>query len=296
MKFGQLPTLQVVVRKGSFTEAAYEIGLTPSAVSQQMQQLEEYFGQPLFDRSARAARPTAFALEVLAAVDSALTAVQSLRDRRRPEVTGRLRVGVIGSVQLSHMAACLRHVRNRYPALDIVLVSENTSEGLLRALSASDIDAAVVAVPEGGVTRKIITDELASEPFAFISPRTPAGAGGMKLVVAELPWIRYNIKSSGGRMAAAFVRKQMPRAAARYDVLSRDVVLTMVSAGLGFSVIPKPRPSMLASNPVHLISLERKTRTRSIVLARRATDIDNRRIDALLSCLRDGFANPSPQA
>ncbi len=289
MKLGQLPTLQVVVRKGSFTEAAYEIGLTPSAVSQQMQQLEEYFGQPLFDRSARAARPTAFALEVLAAVDSALTAVQALRDRRRPDVTGRLRLGVINSVQLSHMAACLRNVLDRYPALEIVLVSENTSEGLLRALSASDIDAAVVAVPQTGVTRKIVTDQLASEPFAFVYPRTHRGAGGIKAVMSELPWLRYNIQSSGGRMAAAFVKKQVPGAIAKYDLLYRDVVVTMVSQGLGFSVVPQPRPSLLAANPVNLISLEKMTQMRSIVLARRATDIDNRRIDALLSCMRDGF-------
>ena len=45
----------------------------------------------------------------------------------------------------------------------------------------------------------------------------------------------------------------------------------------------------------NMISLEKKAPLRSIVLARRASDIDNRRIDALLSCLRDGFAKaPSP--
>lgn len=58
MKFEFLMTLNSVLRHGSFANAADDVGLTASAVSLQMKRLEEYLGQPLFDRSGRSVRPT----------------------------------------------------------------------------------------------------------------------------------------------------------------------------------------------------------------------------------------------
>lgn len=58
MKLQFLQTLTAVLRHGSFAAAAKDVNLRASAVSLQMLQLEDDFGQPLFDRSARQARPT----------------------------------------------------------------------------------------------------------------------------------------------------------------------------------------------------------------------------------------------
>ena len=52
MKIESFRTLNAVLRGGSFAAGAADMNLSPSAVSLQMKQMEAYFGQPLFDRSA----------------------------------------------------------------------------------------------------------------------------------------------------------------------------------------------------------------------------------------------------
>ncbi|MCV2403572.1 LysR substrate-binding domain-containing protein [Marinomonas sp. C2222] len=48
-----LQTFSVVASLGSFTSASKELNLSQSAVSRQIQQLEQYFGKPLFQRNSR---------------------------------------------------------------------------------------------------------------------------------------------------------------------------------------------------------------------------------------------------
>jgi LysR family glycine cleavage system transcriptional activator len=56
--FNVLQTLLVVSRCGSFTAAAQQLFMSQSAVSRHIQQIEEYFGCPLFVRHTRMVVPT----------------------------------------------------------------------------------------------------------------------------------------------------------------------------------------------------------------------------------------------
>ena len=107
MKIAFLGTLDAVLRRGSFAAAAHEVGLTPSAVSLQIKGLEEYFGQPLFDRSARTARPTPIARELSSNIQGLLAAIDALRDKRSPTVSGRIALGTIRSVQTTTLPAVM---------------------------------------------------------------------------------------------------------------------------------------------------------------------------------------------
>lgn len=290
MRFGALPTLQAVVRRGNFAAAAQELGLTPSAVSQQMRQLEDWFGQPLFDRSARSVKPTPFALDVVSRIEGALDGLQELRDRGRPDVGGRLRIGVINSVQLSTLPRILRAVARRFPTLQLTLEPANTSERLLESLKAGDIDAAIVVKPHAGISRKFVADEIAQEPFLLVSPPDFKGALTIQHAVQQLPWVRYNINLDGGRVASTFVRRVSPGLQPKYEMMTTDAVIGMVSEGLGFSVVPEPRPQIMTAFPVRSQVLDRQVPRRSIVLARRASDAESRRVDALLACIREVYA------
>jgi DNA-binding transcriptional LysR family regulator len=66
-----------------------------------------------------------------------------------------------------------------------------------------------------------------------------------------------NAKLQGGRMASAFVRRQVPGLVPRYEVLSTDAVVGMVSAGLGFSVAPKPRQPILDAYDLQVVLLDK---------------------------------------
>jgi DNA-binding transcriptional LysR family regulator len=55
MMMRELKTFLAVVRHGTFASAGAHIGLTQSAVSAQIQRLEDDLGFPLFDRTGRSA-------------------------------------------------------------------------------------------------------------------------------------------------------------------------------------------------------------------------------------------------
>ncbi|MEM9248692.1 MAG: LysR substrate-binding domain-containing protein [Pseudomonadota bacterium] len=58
LPFTSLRAFEAVARRGSFSEAASELSVSQSAVSQQVKSLEEWLGATLLVRSARGARPT----------------------------------------------------------------------------------------------------------------------------------------------------------------------------------------------------------------------------------------------
>jgi len=127
--------------------------------------------------------------------------------------------------------------------------------------------------------------------FRWPDPRNYAGPGNLKEIIVNLPWIRYNLKLSGGKTASKFVRELSPGLEPRFEMMSSFAVLSMVSEGLGFSVIPQPKEPLCSIYPVEIIRLDRQMRKRHIVVARRKTDIDNRRINALRDCLRDAYGS-----
>mgnify|MGYP000194455937 CR=1 FL=1 len=147
MKVECFQTLAAVLRCGSFAGAAAEMNLSPSAVSLQMKQLESYFGQPLFDRSALQVRPTPFALEVSATLDGAIHAMESLRRRSAPVVEGKVTLGIIEPMQVKLLPPFTTLVRERYPNLDVRL-ERGRSTALVEALRivAADKGASVAQI------------------------------------------------------------------------------------------------------------------------------------------------------
>src|SRR4051812_42125350 len=117
MKLQALSTLAAVVDLGSFAAAADEVSVTPSAVSQQMKQLEEYFQQPLFDRSGRHVRPTPFALELARTVKQAVSDIEAMRSARPGAPAGRVRLGVTESAQTTLFPMAFADLRQRAPQI-----------------------------------------------------------------------------------------------------------------------------------------------------------------------------------
>src|SRR5262245_46115209 len=115
MNVAMLKTLTAIVDRGSFAAAAQEVGCTPSAVSLQVKQLEVWFGQLLFDRSARTVTATPFALEAAAVAREVSARLEALRQRPATTVAGRVRLGAIATVQTGLLPAALRTVRDRHP-------------------------------------------------------------------------------------------------------------------------------------------------------------------------------------
>ncbi len=79
-----LQTLVHVADSSSFTEAARQLHLTQSAVSRQVQQLEEHYQVVLFDRTSRRVALTEQGREVYAVACELLKSLQALSERFAP--------------------------------------------------------------------------------------------------------------------------------------------------------------------------------------------------------------------
>lgn len=283
MKLEALNTLVAVLRHGSFAAASEFVHLTPSAVSVQIRQLEEYFGQPLFDRSARQVRPTAFAQQLGGTVRQALGEIENLRSLAHGTVSGRLRLGAIETVQMGYFPAAFAVLRASAPGLTLHFTRGSTVS-LLDALKAGRIDAAVVVRPLSGGSSRLHWTSLRREPFVLVVPHDARGTRAQELF-KTYDWIRLERALSAGRAAAQYVQRIAPEARRAIDMPSIEGIVAMVGAGLGVSVVPKLRSELLRAYRVRELPLPDARLTREIVLACRSADAEDRRQLAV----RDAF-------
>ncbi|MCD0503095.1 LysR family transcriptional regulator [Bordetella petrii] len=288
MKIESFHTLGAVLRGGSFAAAAADMNLSPSAVSLQMKQMEEYFGQPLFDRSALQARPNAFALEVDEVLREALAKLNDLRRRRSPSVAGVVRLGTIEPLQVTLLPPLLRWVREHHPQLDVRLLRGRATD-LREQLKAGEIDAAVIVQPESGGSRRLSWTPLFREPLVAIAPPR-SGEQTLAELLHQYEWIRFDKSTIGGRLAARYVARHAPHARCRVELQSLAALTAMVSEGLGVSVLPEPGQHLYAVHPVRVLALGRHGPARQISFACRLPDQDNRQVQALLAGARAAHA------
>lgn len=186
------------------------MGCTPSAVSLQVKQLEQYFGQPLFDRSTRVVRPTPFAVEVTSAASEFTDRLQALRSRPSLRIEGKFRLGVITSMQSDLLPDALRILRDRHNALEVRIPPLNDTDELLTELRAGRIDAALVVRPESGGSTRFVWHEVNRQPYVMLAPPDSAETDPRSLLKTR-DWIAYDTGLPGGRVAARHARLLLAR-------------------------------------------------------------------------------------
>ncbi|ABE43997.1 LysR family transcriptional regulator [Polaromonas sp. JS666] len=288
MNLAMFNTLRAIMEHGNFSAAADAVGCSPSAVSLQVKQMELFFGQPLFDRSTRIVVPTPLAKELGGAVGEFLGRIDALRARPTIAVAGKLRIGVITSMQSDVMPRALHRLRGLHPALEIRVAPLNDTDELLAELKAGRIDAALLVRPEAGGSSRLVWRDLHRQPFVLLAPRESAVATPRKLFEAH-EWIGYDLSLPAGRQAARFVRALAPEARCTTELRSMDAIVAMVSLGMGITVVPQPRRPLLAAYSVREVALGHKAPSRRIACVWRKTDDGSRNIIALAEAFTEAF-------
>ncbi len=292
MKLEFLHTLVAVIQGGSFAAAAARVHLTPSAVGLQVRQLENYFGQALFDRSARHVRATPFALEVAAAVEGTLRALEALRTRRNAPVQGNVRIGTVESTQISLLPVAWSQMRQHAPLMQVQFI-RGTSEFLLGEVKAGRMDAAVLVRPPSGGGRRLHWVGLMKEDFVMVAPPQASERSPVELLRRH-PWIRLDRSTTGGRIASRYVERLAPRVSSSIEIPGTEAIVALVAAGLGVSVIPKLRPALLESSGVREIGLGREAPTRQIAFVCRSSDAEAASTRVVLEAFHAAVAARKP--
>jgi DNA-binding transcriptional LysR family regulator len=161
----QLRYFCAVVRAGSLTRAAEQLGIAQPSLSQQIRALEKQIGTPLFERLGRSIRLTSYgetlsqrAINILQQVAEA----QSSLDELQGGVRGRLNVGVIPTILPYLIAPRIGEFLTRFPELELHL-TEDTTPRLIEQLQAGELDLAVSGLPVRNPD--VICSELAREPL-----------------------------------------------------------------------------------------------------------------------------------
>jgi DNA-binding transcriptional LysR family regulator len=285
MKLDAFLTLDAVLRGGTLAAAAAEMDLTPSAVSMKMKQLEVYMGQPLFDRSGAQVRPTRRAHDVATAMRDALQRIESLRKRPGVSIEGVVRLGMIESMQPVLMPGVLGLLRERYPALE-VRPTRGRSTGLVAAVKAGELDAALVAQPERGASSRLRWQSMLRRELVLIAP-PGVNESGIAALFRQHDWIRYDRDTVTGALAARYVATHFKDKRSKFEFDTVAAIVAMVSAGLGISLVQLADPRLCQIHPVRIIRLGRGAPVLQLSLVTRKADDDDR----ALGVLRDAMTS-----
>jgi DNA-binding transcriptional LysR family regulator len=270
----QMAYLVAVVEEPTWALAAERVGVSPSALSQGLAELEKRLGVPLFEADGRrrilrrSSGPVVdHARQVLALTRDLVDWSERLRGGRR----GRVRVGMIDVAAVVHFPGIVADFRSRHPEVDLTL-SVAPSGQLLSGLRDGELDLAVCVQPPAP-RDGIEFEELRRETLAVMAPLgttigAPASWG---------PWVTFPSSSHTRQLiVAALARLGAPTTIAA-ESHQPDVLVQMVRLGLGWTVLPLGVPSVTVGPEVV---------ERVLVLARRAQSITDPAADELAARLR----------
>jgi DNA-binding transcriptional LysR family regulator len=232
-----------VVRLRSFSRGAAANGVSQSAASQSIQQLESELGVPLLDRSRRPLEPTA---EGRAFFEACRTLIQGFEKAKGDlqaagrRVEGTVRVAAIYSVGLHDMSRHMQPFMSAHPHAKVLLECLHPHK-VVEAVLNDEADLGVLSYPTA--TRAIEILPLRSEPMALVAHPTHRLARRRSLTAAEL----------NGEKFVAFdhdlaIRKGIDRALKQHGikvdvVMEFDNVETIKQAigiNAGLSILPRP--------------------------------------------------------
>ena len=139
-----LKAFLAVAQTGNMSQAAVQLNLAQSSVSDQIQTLENELGAMLFDRAKGGITLTAagrtfkpYAEAILATIDEATAALQEGIEQQRTTLV----IGALETIATQWLPARHAQFQKMYPAIGITLRVANTGE-LIRAVSDGSVDAA----------------------------------------------------------------------------------------------------------------------------------------------------------
>lgn len=247
----RLRMLRELDRAGTIAAAARALGLTPSAVSQQLSALEREAGVALIDRADRRATLTAAGHALVDHADrviDALEAASAELDRARGVVGGPFRIATVPSAAPALVSPVLTALRAAHPDLDLSVLDEEPHRSLDH-LEHGTVDVAVVdRYPAAPLALRPDVEvlHLLDEPLLAVLPAGhPVLAGGgpdVPVALAALAgddWIVAPEEVSCGVAVRQACRAAGFTPRVRWQTDDLLLHLEHVAAGHGVALLPR---------------------------------------------------------
>lgn len=241
----ELHLFHLVAEHRSFTKAAELAGITQSAVTRQMQGIEESLGVDLFERTTRSVRLTPAGQMLRAESGRLLGDVDQVLRRIREDFAGakkEIRVAVSRSVSLAYLPGFFHANLRRLPQIGY-RVSYDASGKILSALENNEADLGVISPPARLAETLRVTHRF-TDGFAIIAPMNAARDSDLASKRPRLEWAnRQNwllLDESGntGRRLRGWMKREGITAEPGMTLDSFDLIINLVSLGMGVSCVP----------------------------------------------------------
>lgn len=242
MELHQLRYFLAVARTKNFSRAAEQCHVAQPSLSQQIMKLEEELGEKLFERNKREVSLTAagdlfsrHAERVMDELEQARETVSELNGL----VRGRVTLGALPTVAPYYLPKRLKQFAVQHPGIDVV-VHEDTTAQLVRAVLAKEIDVALVSLPVERVG--LVAEEFFEEELMVALPDGHPLMKKKSLSLDDLECEAFILMKEGHCLSGQVLQFcRLNGFAARVSFRSAQIetVLAFVAAGAGVSIVPE---------------------------------------------------------
>jgi len=245
----QLRTFVAVARHGSFSQAGQVIGLSQSAVSHSIKELESEMGVRLLDRTTREVMLTEAGQQLATRLERQLeelsTTVQDVRSYGEQR-SGTVRVAASQTPSAHLMPQCLASSQQRYPEIRVIL-HDRVQQWVLQSVRNAEVDFGIVIGPLRDAD--FDGEEILQEPFLLLCHQDDALAQVEQAQWSMLAGRRLVLQdyASGSRILVDAALQQLALSVKVVQEIGHPATLyPMVEAGIGISILPAlalPLPS-----------------------------------------------------
>lgn len=237
----QLKVFITVAQAKSFSRAGEMIGLSQSAVSHSVKELEYQTGVRLLDRTTREVVLTEAGQQLAARLERLLDELNStLLDAGRvgQQLSGTVRVAASQTISAHLIPQCIAASNQRYPDINFVL-HDRPQQWVLESIRQGEVDFGIVIDP--GAVSDLQCEAILSEPF-FVLCRTDhpfAALPGVPWQALQQSKLVLQDYASGSRplIDAALVRHGIAANIVQ-EIGHPATLFPMVESGIGISILP----------------------------------------------------------
>lgn len=290
MDLARLRTLRELSVRQTMAAVAEAMRISPSAVSQQLAQLEDEVGIQLLERRGRGVRLTAAGVRLASDADRIIAIVEGAKAdlaEMKHVVAGELRVAAFPSVAAALLPQTIRNLAQSHPQLGVTFEELEPMEGLW-ALRAWQTDAAIIDdlnVPAGAIDAAIETQPIIQDVFHVMLPMSHRLAGQATVTLKHLRREKWAIDTASTTYTQMLV-EACRKAGFEPDIIARskglEVTLSLVRGGCAIAI----SPGLRANNDLHDVRVKKLAPEirRTISVAYRRSE---RRHPALAALLRE---------
>ncbi|GEM46733.1 transcriptional regulator [Deinococcus cellulosilyticus NBRC 106333 = KACC 11606] len=172
MKLSQLRALIAIADTGSFSEAALDLGMSQSSVSEALSALETHLQSSLVERGRFGARLTPLGQQVLIHARAALGAIEGIEQEvtlSRGSIQGTLRISTFRSIASQLIPKVMAQLKQHHPKLQLELLEcmMCEKEDLLRPVFDGTADLAFLPQCESS---EFMSWEIMEDPYMVLVP------------------------------------------------------------------------------------------------------------------------------